>query len=145
MHPFPHIYNVVATGTPTGSVSVATNGAPTLLTAPPIEFDGPGDQWSPEGLLCAAIADCFILTFRSVARASKLEWRNLECRVEGKLDRQNGRSLFTQFVTYASVTVARGADLDQVNRLLEKAEHGCLVANSLSATRSLETQVTEYA
>jgi hypothetical protein len=33
----------------------------------PREFDGRGNQWSPESLLAAALADCFVLSFRAVA------------------------------------------------------------------------------
>ena len=38
-------------------------------------------------LLIAAVADCFILTFRAVARASRFEWISLGCTVDGVLDR----------------------------------------------------------
>jgi len=31
-------------------------------------------------VLCASIADCFVLTFRAIARASKPEWSELACR-----------------------------------------------------------------
>jgi organic hydroperoxide reductase OsmC/OhrA len=31
------------------------------------QLGGPGGQWSPETLLVAAAAECFILTFRAVA------------------------------------------------------------------------------
>ena len=45
-------------------------GVPELRTAPPLDFDGPGDAWSPEQLLLAAVEEaCFLLTFRSVAQA----------------------------------------------------------------------------
>ena len=82
MHPYPHRYTVSASGSPVGNVRVTATGLPDIQTAPPAEFDGPGDVWSPESLLCASIADCFILTFRAIARASKFEWSDLSCRVE---------------------------------------------------------------
>jgi organic hydroperoxide reductase OsmC/OhrA len=142
MQAYPHVYKVSANGNPTGSVAVASAGLPTLATASPREFDGPGDQWSPEGLLCAAVADCFILTFRAVARASKLEWLQLECGVEGTLERAEGGTQFTQFFTRASLRVPTGTDIERARLLLEKAEHTCLISNSLRGKRSLETQVT---
>lgn len=141
MHPFPHTYRVAATAGAKGTVSISAAGVPTITSAPPVEFDGPGDQWSPESLLCAAVADCFILTFRALANAAKLEWLKIECRVDGKLERIDGRSRFTHFVTHADLSVAIGTDVNRVKALLEKAELGCLIANSLSGERSLETQV----
>jgi organic hydroperoxide reductase OsmC/OhrA len=118
-------------------------GVPSIASAPPVEFGGPGDKWSPESLLCAAVADCYILTFRALARSAKLEWLKLDCRVQGKLERVDGRTQFTHFVTYADLKVRVGTDIELVNRLLEKSEHDCLIANSLCGARSLETQVQE--
>jgi organic hydroperoxide reductase OsmC/OhrA len=137
MHPYPHLYTVHATAAPAGDVPVAATGLPTLQTAPPAEFDGPGDRWSPETLLCAAVADCFVLSFRAVARASKLDWTGLECRVEGKLDRVDGRTLFTALAVHASLKVPAGTDPERAKKLLEKAEHVCLISNSLVAERQL--------
>jgi len=141
MHPYPHLYQVSATGAASGPVMVDAAGLPTLDTAPPPEFDGPGGKWSPETLLCAAIADCFILTFRAVSRAATLSWSQLECRVEGRLERVTGGSQFTAYATVATLTVPVGTDVDKARGLLERAEHGCLVANSLKGVRTLEAHV----
>ena len=76
MQDLPHHYNVSADAEAEGNIILKADNMPQLISAPPAEFGGPGDQWSPEHLLVAAVADCFILTFRAVARASKLEWSN---------------------------------------------------------------------
>ena len=143
MQPYPHTYVVNVHGEATGMVLVTASGLPTLLTAPPAEFDGPGDQWSPESLLCAAIADCFVLTFRAVARAAKFEWSDLGCEVKGTLERSNGISQFTHFVTSATLALPDVTDTNiyQANRLLEKAEQVCLIANSLKGERALVVTV----
>lgn len=141
MHPYPHVYRVSAAGTAAGNVTVSAPQLPDLATAPPPEFDGPGGVWSPESLLCAAIADCFILTFRGVSRAARFEWMKLECRVEGTLERAEGGPRFTRYATFAKLTVPEGADQSKARALLERAEHGCLVSNSLLGTRVLEAEV----
>jgi organic hydroperoxide reductase OsmC/OhrA len=97
--------------------------------------------WSPETLLCASLADCFILTFRAVARAAKLEWLHLECRVEGVLERVAQRSEFTRYTTIATLTVPAGADSAKAHQLLERAERGCLIANSVRGARVLEAEI----
>jgi len=145
MHPYPHLYHAAATGNPAGSVKVTSPQLPDIETAPPPEFDGPGGVWSPESLLCAAVADCFILTFRAVSRGAKFEWLTLQCRVEGTLERVDGQSRFTRFATHATLSVPAGADAAKARALLERAEHGCLIANSLHGTRTLDTQVVEDA
>jgi organic hydroperoxide reductase OsmC/OhrA len=141
MHPYPHTYTAGASGDPSGTVSVTSTQLPPLETAAPPEFDGPGGAWSPETLLCASLADCFILTFRAVSRAGRLPWLRLECRVEGVLERVERTSQFTQFKTFATLSVPPGADVSAARKLLEQAEHGCLIANSLRGSRTLEARV----
>ena len=141
MDPYPHHYRVAAAAGPIGEVELASPGLETLRSAPPKEFGGPGDHWSPETFLVAAMADCFVLTFRAVARASKYEWSALECKVEGLLERPDRNSLFTGFTLEATLTVPPGTDAERGRALLEKAEHGCLISNSLSGAKTLRATV----
>jgi organic hydroperoxide reductase OsmC/OhrA len=142
MHPYPHHYSVQATATTEGDVPVSSAGLPVLATAPPAEFDGPGDRWSPETLLCAAVADCFLLSFRSVARASKLPWTSLRCEVRGTLDRVEGKTRFTRIDVEAALTAPEGTDRDKATKAMERAEHVCLISNSLVAERHLTATVS---
>jgi len=141
MHPYPHIYRVSAAGELSGPVGLRSAGLPELATAPPPEFDGPGGTWSPETLLVGALADCFILTFRAVARAARLEWRQLECRVEGVLERADGVTQFTRYETSAELRVPAGTDEKRAMELLERAERGCLISNSVRGTRHLTARI----
>lgn len=143
MKPYPHQYHAKAHGSATGVVPVSSLGLPDINTAPPPEFDGPGDLWSPENLLIAAIADCFILTFRGVSRASAFAWTALECKVDGILERVSSTTQFTQFTTTGTLTVPAGADHVKAKGLLERAEKGCLVTNSLLGRRTFEFRVIE--
>ncbi|MEQ1582253.1 MAG: OsmC family protein [Steroidobacteraceae bacterium] len=145
MQPLPHTYHVSVEADVAGDVTVAAPGLPSFPSASPPEFDGPGGRWSPESLLCSAAASCFILTFRAVARASKFDWRHLSCQVEGTLERKDGATQFTRMVTHAVLKVDGATDLATAQRLLEKAERGCLIANSLKAERVLTTDIqTQY-
>lgn len=141
MHPYPHLYTVAASATPEGDVPVTSAGLPALATAPPAEFDGPGDRWSPETLLCAAVADCFLLSFRGVARANKFAWHSLECVVEGTLNRIEGKTHFTHVVVRATLRAPEGTDEAKAKQLMQRAEHVCLISNSLVAERRVESTV----
>ena len=140
MHPYPHTYRVTASSTG-AAVTVAADTLPPLSTAPPPEFDGPGGHWSPETLLTAAVADCFVLSFHAIGRAARFSWLALECEVEGVLEKVDGTLQFSRFHTRATLTVPPGADAARARQLLEKAEHVCLIANSLKASRLLECSV----
>ena len=145
MKPYPHHYSVSARGSVAGPVPVAALGLPELQTAPPPEFDGPGGVWSPESLLVGSVVDCFVLTFRGVARAAHFPWDSLECEVTGTLERIDGVSRFSRFATKARLTVPSGSDAEKAHQLLERAEKACLIANSLNAERLLEADVTAAA
>ena len=145
MQELPHHYLVAADAKATGNVVLSSSGVADLDSAPPAEFGGPGDQWSPESLLVAAVADCFILSFRAVARASRLEWDSLYCKVEGTLDRIDRVTQFTAFKVTATLDIPQDTDASKAQRLLEKAEHVCLITNSLKAESHLEASVRESA
>jgi organic hydroperoxide reductase OsmC/OhrA len=141
MKPLPHVYPVAATMSATGAVSMQARELPDVEIAPPREFDGPGDRWSPESLLVGAIASCFLLTFKAIARASKFEWQSLHCAVDGTLERKDGVTRFTAFRTYAKLTVPATSDRTLCEHMLEKSERGCLVANSLNGERTLVMEI----
>jgi len=142
MQAYPHRYDVEAAAESEGSVLVRSEGLPGLTTGAPPQFGGAGGQWSPETLLVAAAADCFILTFRAIATGSKLSWRRLACDAEGVLDRSDGVVRFTELHLRARLVVPAGVDTDRAKRLLEKAETVCLVTSSLALRPTLTAEVT---
>lgn len=142
MQSYPHHYRVTASAESEENVSLTSGKLEPISSAPPVEFDGPGDLWSPEELLVAAIADCFILSFRGVARAGRLAWISLECEVEGTLARLDGKTQFTEYKLNVSLHLPRDTNEEKAHRLLEKAEAGCLVTNSLTGPTQLVASVS---
>ncbi len=141
MKPLPHRYDAHLTGGPTGYATVSVPGMPELRSAPPLEYGGPGDAWSPEHLLLAAVQTCFLYTLRSVAQASKIEFVSLVLDAEGTVDRQDGVTRFTEIVLRPRLRLAAGADVDRARRILDKAERACLVSASLSTPIRLEPEI----
>lgn len=138
MKNLPHQYQVRAVAAAEGDVSLESNGLLTFKSAAPAEFGGPGDRWSPETLLVAAIADCFILTFRAIATAMKLDWQTLHCDVNGTLAHAAGKTRFTEFTVQVRLHLPVGSDDERARVLLQKAKDGCFIANSLSASIRFE-------
>jgi organic hydroperoxide reductase OsmC/OhrA len=141
MQGLPHQYTATATSSAESLVTATIPGQPELGIAPPASFGGPGDIHSPEDLQAAAVASCFILSFKAIARASKLEWKDLKVTTAGTLEQVDRQALFTAFKTTAELTLAEGADRAKAERLLEKAEQSCFITNSLKATTELETVI----
>lgn len=141
MQDFPHHYHATASSDPDENVIITGENMPQLVSAPPAEFGGPGDQWSPEHLLMASVADCFILTFRAIAQASRFEWLGLEATAEGVLERVERVTRFTGVTVRATLEVPAGADEDKARRLLQKAEDACLITSSMTAETHLEADI----
>ena len=143
MKPLPHRYEVLLHGGSTGYAHLDSVGRRTLATAPPREFDGPGDAWSPEHLLLAAVEACFLFTLRAVARSSKLEFANATIQAEGTVDRYAGATKFTDIVLRPRLTFARGVDRAMVAAVVAKAEKSCLVSASLATAVRVEAEIVE--
>ena len=143
MRPFPHYYSTHVSGSPSGYGEISSGGVTALRTAPPAQFDGPGDAWSPEQFFLAAVASCFLFTLRAVARASKVEFVGLDLDAEGIVDRRSGPTRFTEIVLRAALMVPAGADPESARAALEKTESACLVSASISTPVRLEADVRE--
>jgi organic hydroperoxide reductase OsmC/OhrA len=141
MQPFPHHYTVSAAADLNGDVVLTGERLPRLVSAPPAEFEGPGDRWSPETLVVGAVADCFVLTFRALAKLSKVPWTTLNCDASGTVDREDRTTRFTAFSMRVSLEVPEGTNQDQAQRLLARTEQACLITNSLEAPCHVEAAV----
>ena len=133
MQPFPHHYSVVAKADTQGDVALEGERLPPIPSAPPTEFGGPGDRWSPETLFVAAVADCFVLTFRGIAGVSRFSWVSLECSVTGTVDRVDRVTQFTALEVRARLRVPSGANEDHIFQYLKF--HSVLFSRP-SATRT---------
>jgi len=136
-----HQYNVTASASPESLVTLKVEGLASIESGPPKEFGGSGEQWSPEDLLVSAVADCFVLSFKAVATASKYQWTSLSCSVTGTLDKVDKAMQFTALSIKPSLTVPADADVDRAHKLLEKSEQVCFITNSLKADTELEIEI----
>jgi peroxiredoxin-like protein len=124
-----------------GLVSAEGVAEPKLRFSAPAEFKGEAGLWTPEHFLVAAVASCFVVTFSAMAAAAKLEFLSLDMTADGTLRRVDGRLGFADVVLRPTLTILAGEDQELANRLLEKAEQGCLIARSLACPVTMETLV----
>jgi organic hydroperoxide reductase OsmC/OhrA len=142
MKSLPHEYEVGLQGASAGYATLSAHGLPKLTAAPPPQYDGPGDAWSPEHLLLASVSACFLFTFRALAKASKLDLFDVDIRTTGTVARESGVTRFTEIVVHANVTAQAAADVDRLHRAIEQTERHCLVSSSL--TTPVRVQVTVH-
>lgn len=141
MKPLPHEYEVKVSGTMTGYATASAAGTPDLRTAPPADFGGPGDAWSPEHLFMAAIETCLLFSLQAIARASRFEFSSFDVSGVGTVDKQGGVMRFTEIVLRARLVVPQGTDEQRARRILDKAEKSCLISASISTPIRMQAEV----
>jgi len=124
------------------SIVELEHGAPRTIhfSAPP-EFGGEPGFWTPEHFLIAALASCFVATFKGVARNSNLEYQGIEVGVEGILEKDVQGLRFTKLIVRPVAIIFEEQERERTEHLLEKVQRICLVAHSLSGTIELEPKI----
>lgn len=111
------------------------------FSAPP-EFGGRPGVWSPELLLVLASSSCFLSSLLFFAEQSGITLAGYRAEAEGRLERLPGKGYqFAEIVLRPLVMVEKESDAAPVQRLLEKAERACIVANSLTTPVRVEPRI----
>jgi peroxiredoxin-like protein len=142
-----YVFNALAEWTSRRSGIVEQKGAvPESIdfSAPP-EFHGEENKWSPETLLLASVAACFISTFDAIAEYSGFAFNTLSVNAEGTVTRANGKLQFTHISIKPTVEIQHEADFERAVKLLEKTKESCLISRSLSAEVILLPEVKTIA
>jgi len=137
----PHVYNLNTSAVNGGSFKISAKEIGNIETAPPANFGGPGNIWSPEELFVGTVADCFMMTFRAISSMSKLDWISLDCTVDGILDKVDGVIQFTEITINATLKANKGINEERAIRIMEKSEKNCLVSNSIKTKVHLNATV----
>ncbi|MBL7797299.1 MAG: OsmC family protein [Saprospiraceae bacterium] len=104
-----------------------------IVVSPPAAMLGDMAEtaWSPEHLLLAAEAGCFLNTFQALADNEGFHIRGLECPATGKVELVEGRFAFTSIQIAPVITLLNDADESKAHQIADKAKHYCLITNSL--------------
>ncbi len=140
LHPYPHVYRVSAAGAPAGAVTVSSPQLPDIETAPPSAV-----RRTRRGLVAGRPAQCGgrRLLHPHIPRRQPRGAHGM-----GKARAPGGRNAGARgrrvaVHALATLAVPAGTDVAKARALLERAEHSCLVSNSLRGARTLEAEVVE--
>ncbi len=119
------------------SASVDRDGG---LCAEDREALDPGEAWTPEHLLLAALCRCTLASLRFHASAAGVEARGSAAASGLVMKRESdGRYAFVEVLCGVDVTLER--EPDDVPALLARAERDCFIAASLTAAPEYEWRV----
>jgi peroxiredoxin-like protein len=105
---------------------------PMSFSAPPA-FHGERGHWTPEHFLLAAVASCFVITFRAIAEHSDFPFESLGVFVGGNIGREDGKYRFTDIKLKVKVGLPEHVSSERAMRLIDKTERNCLIMRSLNA------------
>lgn len=106
------------------------------FSAPP-EFHGEYEMWTPEHFFMAAIASCFVSTYRAISEASKFDSVSLDVSAEGVMAKGEGGFRFTEVTIRPILTVATEEEKERGLQLLQKAERVCPITRSIASKITL--------
>lgn len=117
-----------------GPRTIATiDGKPDLPVATPPEFgSGVEGVWSPEDLLVASAATCFAVTLSAIARRRDIALASMRVAGVGHLGPRDDGLGFTSIELDVDVETESAEALEAAEEAVERAEHGCLVAQALN-------------
>jgi organic hydroperoxide reductase OsmC/OhrA len=121
---------------------VRSSQVPTVIhfTAP-VSFGGDAGRWTPEELMLAALASCFVSTFQAIANYSKLPYADLEIGVSGEIEKTSSGFQFTTLELRPKLTIADEELRAQADRVLRKSEALCLVGRAIQTPKVFIPQI----
>jgi len=108
----------------------------------PPEFSGPGGGFSPEDLYAMSLLNCFVATFKVLAKNSRLDFE--EVRAKGRLTVDRGAD-GKPWMSHMGLNVelrTGGGDRAKGELLLKKTAANCLILNSVRTEKSFEFVVS---
>jgi len=122
---------------------LAARHLPIIDVAPPPEFQGDDQTWTPEHLFVASVNSCYMATFAALAEMSKLEFVSFASKAVGRLEKLEGQGYrVTEIILKPKLVVRFEHDLERAERILEKAERNCFISNSIKSEVRLSPEIT---
>jgi organic hydroperoxide reductase OsmC/OhrA len=138
----PHTYTTGLRWVSEHRGELSAPGLPDIAVATPPPFPGgqPG-LWSPEHLFVAAAEACLMTTFLSIAKNSKLDFREYSSRAEGLLEKTPDGYRIAEILIRPRLVLADAGAADRARRILEKAEEHCLISRSMKTVVKLDIEI----
>ncbi len=121
------------------SWTTAADSGERIEVSPPTDFEGSGDEVSPEELFALSIVNCIVSTYNGIAGRKGLSFDGIAADIELVLDRSGdeGRPMMTR--AEVDVHVEGVDDVERGEEIAEITDRNCFVS------RSVKTEIeTDY-
>ncbi len=89
-------------------------------------------RWTSEHLLLGALCSCYMSSFIELAEKAGLKFQSFGCDVLGRVENIDEQPVFTEVILKPVVRILNPDDQEKTNKVLEKAQANCIIANSLN-------------
>lgn len=108
----------------------------------PPEFRGPGGGFSPEDLYALSLVNCYVATFKVMAKNGHLEYAGIDVSGVLTVDRnEEGTPWMSKMEYRVELRLPPGGDLTQADQLLRRTAKNCLIHNSVRTQHAFDFQV----
>ncbi len=122
---------------------IRAEGRPVIAASAGASFGGNPTLWTPEDLLCAAVANCHMLTFLALAAKARLDVRRYDGNANAELDTDVKPAHVTRVTLNPTIRVAPGTDHEKVRLMFEKAHKYCFIAQSVKSEIVLDPVILD--
>lgn len=105
-------------------------------------FRGDPTRWNPEDLLVASASACHKLWYLHLCADAGIVVLDYVDRAEGTMEESKGTGRFASIVLRPHVTIQRGGDPAEAERLHHVAHEKCYIANSVNFPITCEPAIT---
>ena len=111
---------------------------PSMALSAAATYKGDPNKLNPELLFVASLSSCQALTYLFLAAQAGVGVIAYADEAEGKLGIVEGKMRMSAVTLRPLITLAAGSDEQKAQVLIEKAHHGCFIANSVSTVVTIE-------
>ncbi len=116
-------------------------GKPELPISTAESYGGSATHWNPEDLFGAALGNCHMQTFLSLAAKVGVDVRSYEDRVVTELDTVDKITRVTRVILRPTIRISAESDPAKAEKFFVKAHKYCFIANSSTAEVVMEPTV----
>jgi organic hydroperoxide reductase OsmC/OhrA len=120
---------------------LSCGGKSPLWVSSPVEFKGDPGAWSAQDFFVGAANVCLLMTFVSIIDKRKIPVESYACEAQGLMEFVDHGYRFTHVVLRPRIVIRDIALLESVEQALTDAKRGCIVANSIRGTVSMEPAI----
>lgn len=113
------------------SWSARAGALPPITCAIPLEFNGPGNGYSPEDLLGLSILNCLVAIFKVYAEKQQVAFGEIKGRAVLTVDKAASENIISATHVDVYLEIMGASDPEKAKKIMNSAVKDCIISNSI--------------